>query len=538
MTAGIDDLIALDATLTQHQQAAERGLRAAERLLRVKQSRRDLATFTELTMPDPDDPDDATRSRYSTQPFHRALADALEQVERGDILRLIITFPPRHGKSELTSRRFPAWYVGRDPYRHVIFGTYNDEFARDFGREVRTIMQSKTYRHVFPGCTLAKGEAAADRLRTEQGGLLAFVGVGGSTTGRGADVFIIDDPFKDDADAQSKAKRDSVWNWFQNVAQTRLMSHLGATIIIMTRWHDDDIVGRLLNSDNPHYVKAEAEKWRIINIPALAEENDVLGRKPGEALWPNRFPAEYLEGRRLANPRGFSALYQQRPSPEDGDHFTRDMLLGYEENQRPEVLRVYAASDHAVSTEQGADRTCLLIAGVDVNGNIWLLDAFWKKSKPKATAEAMVALIRKWEPVVWWAEKGHISKSLGPFVRDMMREADVFARIVEVTPSADKVQRATSIIGRASIGQLRIPKFAPWYQDAIDECLKFPAGRYDDFVDALAHLGMGLRKMRRPQGALKSIQIGPAVPGTFRWMKEDAAYRTRERDRSVALGGW
>jgi predicted phage terminase large subunit-like protein len=521
------------ATAEQRRAAAEAGrqLAAAQRVLKTRKAKESLIEFTEFTMPHVEFPDDATKTRYDAQYFHRALAAALEEVEKGNLLRLIITFPPRHGKSELTSRRFPPWLLGRDPYRHIIFATYNQDFSEDYGRDVRGIMESQQYAQVFPGTTLKKGSKAANRLGTEQGGNAFFVGRGGSTTGRGADYLIIDDPLKDRAEANSAVTRQELWDWFNDTASTRLMSDTGAIIIIMTRWHEDDLVGRLTDPANPHYNAEEAASWKIINIPAIAEENDILGREPGAPLWPGRFGIEYLEQFRRRNPVGFSALYQQRPTPADGDFFRAHHLPVYSNEHLPKNLRVYAASDHAVGTKQKNDKTCLLIVGVDEHDVIWLLDCWWQRAPADKAVEAMIALMKRWKPLCWWAESGHISKSIGPFLKKRMREEQVYVQIVEQTPAADKQTRAQAINGRAAMGMVRFPRSASWAEDARQECLKFPQATHDDFVDALAHIGLGLNKLLRAPLTEES-KDEPRV-GTFGWVKKASRERT-EREALIA----
>lgn len=514
---------------------AKRSMLAAQRMLAAKKARDSLIDFTQFTMPHVEHPDDPNLSRYDAQYFHKALAAALEEVEAGRLLRLIVTFPPRHGKSELTSRRFPAWLLGRDPYRHIIFATYNQPFAEDYGRQVRSILQSPSYAAVFPGTKLAKGSAAADRLMTEEGGMTVFVGRGGSSTGRGADFLVIDDPLKDRAEANSATIRNELWDWYNDTMSTRLMSDTGAIIIIMTRWHEDDLVGRLTDPTNPHYNDEEAKSWKIINIPAIAGEDDVLGRKPGDALWPEKFGLDYLRSFERRNPVGFSALYQQTPTPADGELFKTEMLIGYRRDDLPENLRIYAASDHAVGTKQENDRTCLLIVGVDEHGDIWLLDCWWKREKTDIVVDAMISLMKKWKPLIWWAERGHISASIGPFLFRRMREEKVYCNIREQTPAADKVTRAQSIIGRASMGMVHFPVQQHWCEPARQECLKFPMGRNDDFVDTIAHVGMGLDIIiKAPVEQPK--KKGPAV-GTMGWVKAQTKMQERQERRRINLGG-
>ena len=509
--------------------------RLTQRLLSARKAKASLVDFTCFTMPDPEDPADATKSRYQPQYFHRALAQALEDVEAGKMLRLIITFPPRHGKSELSSKRFPAWYVGRDPYRYVAVCTYNQTFAEDIGRQVRAIIRQPAYAQAFPGVTLRKGSTASDRLETEEGGALYFLGRGGTITGRGADLLIIDDPIKNSEEARSETVRNSLWDWFQNDISSRFMTDTGAMIVIQTRWHEDDLVGRLTDPTNPHYDADEAAKWKIINIPAIAEENDVLGREPGQPLWPERFGIDYLENFKRTNPRGFSALYQQKPTPEDGDLIKKEMIKSYRPDQLPKNLRIYAASDHAVGIKQENDKTCLLIVGVDEVNRIWVLDAFWQRARTDKVVDVMLMLMKKHKPVTWWAESGHISKSIGPFLYKRMTEEKVYVHVQEQVPSKDKVTRAQSIIGRMAMGMVYLPSSEPWYEDARQELLKFPNARHDDFVDTLAHIGMGLERQLRASPTAE-VKAGPKV-GSLAWVK----YASEQRKRRMSLAtqrGW
>jgi predicted phage terminase large subunit-like protein len=522
------------------QAAAMRQLAAAQRMLRAKEAEDSLIDFTTFTMPDPDDPDDANRSRYNSERFHRALAAALEEVEKRQIKRLIITFPPRHGKSELTSRRLPAWLLGRDPYRHVMLGTYNQDFANDFGAEVRDIMQDPTYATVFPHTILKTGSKAKDRLGTTRGGRCVFVGRGGSATGRGADYLIVDDPFKDSAEARSPVIRDEVWSWFRDTLTSRLMSDLGVIIIIQTRWHEDDLVGRLTDPENPHYSAEEASRWKVINFRALAEEDDVLGRELGEPLWPERFSREYLEREQRSNPVSFSALYQQHPSPSQGAFFKSENLLTYRHETRPglEYLRIYGASDHAVSTKQENDRTCLLIVGVDSDDVIWLLDCWWQRAPSDKVVEAMIDLQQRWRPLIWWAEVGHITKSLGPFLRKRERERRVYLNIRPGPVATDKVTRAQSIQARSAMNMVRFPRNSPWGEKARQECLRFPNARHDDFVDALAHIGLGLDSISGMSrlGAGSGRRRLPRV-GTLAWVKHAAEGQRQDDRRRLSMGG-
>jgi len=510
----------------------ERGLLLLRRQQAILRSRDSLMDFVKFTSPDPAEPNDVTKSTYENALHHDAVAAALEEVEKGNIQFLILTMPPRHGKTELCSRRFPAWFMGRHPEWSVVVAAYNETLAMDFGAEVRRIMVSPAFKQVFPDVRLTKGGAAKDRLQTEQGGMATFVGVGGSLTGRGAHCLILDDLIKDYEQARSKAFRDRAWEWFTKVAMTRRMGPK-LVIITFTRWHQDDIIGRLTDPENEYYNRALAEKIKVIDLPAIAGENDPLGREPGQPLW-DRYDLEFLNEQRTLDPLGFEALYQQRPSLMDGDLFKRETLRFFEPGEIDErELRIYCASDHAVDTKQRSDYTCLLRVGVDRQLNIYLLDCWWQKQQTDVVVEAMLQLFKQQPaPLVWWAERGHISKSIGPFLRKRMSETGTYGNLVEVTPAADKAQRAQSIVARAAMGKLFFPKGKPWVERAISEMMAFPNGLHDDFVDALAYTGLGLQA-QIPVNSGPSTAKAPRY-GTLGWWKA----QQKGREPATTFGGF
>lgn len=508
------------------------------------QARERFMPFIKFTSPDPEDPNDVERSKYQNAKHHDAIARVIEEVEKGEIPFLILTMPPRHGKSEQVSRRLPAWYIGRHPEQNVVVATYNDDFASDFGKDVRNIIYSAQFKQAFPGVTLQKGGGASDRMQTKQGGLMSFVGRGGSLTGRGAHLLIIDDLIKDDKEAQSQAIRDQAWNWFTKVAMSRRM---GKKLVIMTftRWHADDPIGRLTDPENPCYNERLAKKIKIINLPAIAEDDDPLGRAVGEPLWadgPDKFDLDFLEEQQSLDPLGFAALYQQRPSLLDGDMFKREDIKFYGPGTAvslPDDLRIYASSDHAVGTGQRNDPSCFLKVGIDRNSDIYLLDCIWKKMRSDVAVEAMLTMARgNMKPLLWWAEKGHISKSIGPFLRKRMLETGTYINIREVTPVADKTQRAQSIAARVAMGKVYFPKNELWTEKAINELMAFPNGVHDDFADALAWIGLGLQSQFGPSksGAAEKAKRQPAY-GTLDWVKLGDRWANEKKAR-VAAGGF
>lgn len=499
-------------------------------------SRDNLLMFAKYMSPDPDRKVDPRYSKYQDAKHHRVIAVALEEVEAGRIRRLMISCPPRHGKTRLASHFFPAWYVGRNPGKSFVAATYNDHFADEMGSEVRTVIRDPLYNQVFPEARLKKGAAATNHLQTVANAHMYWAGINGSLTGRGGDILSIDDPIKSRKEADSPVLRDQIWKWYTNVLRTRMMTQDGAIVIITTRWHEDDIVGRHLDPTNPYYNEEEASTWHVINLPALAEDNDSLGRQPGEALWPERFGIAYLEGMRRNDARGFTALYQGRPTPADGSFFKNDYVRPYNRmNELPalESMRFYGASDHAVATGQANDKSCLMVVGVDRDDDVWVMpDLIWNRMPSDYAVENMITLMAKYKPMLWWAERGQISKSIGPFLRKRMLERRIFCAIDEVTPISDKQQRAQSIHARMSMGKVHFPAFARWYADARDQILKFPQGTFDDFVDTLSLIGLGLNK-QIPARRVKLTNNEPK-PLTLGWIKE----MTKRTEREQRDYGW
>src|SRR6185312_1921451 len=262
---------------------------------------------------------------YRDAAHHRLIARKLEAVERGEISRLMITMPPRHGKSMLASEFFPAWYMGRNPDHYVVTATYAQELADDFGRKVKNQIEDKSFGAIFPGVALADDSKSAKRFHIEdneggfehtlkQRGAYYAVGVGGPLTGRGAHLLLIDDPVKNREDADSEIVRKKTRDWYTSTAYTRLMPG-GRIVIIQTRWHEDDLSGWLLE-DHQH------EGWEVLNLPAINDD--------GEALWPEQYDLVALNKIKLAiGARDWSALYQQRPSPETGNYFKAEWLKPY-----------------------------------------------------------------------------------------------------------------------------------------------------------------------------------------------------------------
>jgi predicted phage terminase large subunit-like protein len=511
------------------------GISLLKRQQKALQSRTSLLTYTRFTMPDPTDPGNVELSRYEEEAFHAAVAEALEAVERGEIVQLIFCMPPRHGKTELATKRFAAWISGKHPDWDIAVASYSDTMAQDMGADTRAILTSTQHRQVFPNYRLRRGGNAKDNIQTDQGGRIVFVGRGGALTGRGMHVGLGDDLFKDHEEARSQTIRDSAWNWFTKVFMTRRMGKK-LVILTMTRWHSDDIIGRITDPENPHYNAIEAKRWKIIRLPAIAEEDDPLGRPVGAALWPARYDIDFLESQRRLDPLGFSALYQQTPTVADGVLFRRENVAYYDKENLPDNLTYYCSSDHAVATGQRNDFSVFLKGGVDRQNNIYLTECFWKKVKSDMAVEAMLAMANgKSKPLLWWAEKGHISKSIGPFLYKRMEQTGIYINVREVTPIGNKEQRAQSAAAMFALGKILFPRGEPWVERAIQQLLAFPNGTFDDFVDALSLFGLSLRSQfgNAPREQRKEQ---PAF-GSLAWVKEQDKWREEQR-RNARLGGF
>lgn len=464
--------------------------------MRRRMARKSLIAFTRYTYPE-----------YRPAPHHEIIAEKLEAVEAGECKRLMIFMPPRHGKSELASRRFPAWFLGRNANRNIIAASYNSDLATDFGREVRNIVNSNRYRALFE-TDLSSDSAAANRWHTEQGGMYVAAGIGTAVTGRGAHVLLIDDPFKDREEADSEIIREKKWRWYTSTAYTRLESDIapdvteddelwsdllvdintgraqpfeGAIVVIQTRWHEDDLAGRLLEAQ-----KSGGDQWEVLNLPAILPD--------GGALWPTKYPIKRLEQIKAAiGERDWSALYQQEPSPDEGAYFKRDWFRTY--TDAPKHLRVYGASDYAV-TKDGGDWTVHIVCGVDPEDNIYVLDVWRRQVLTDESVDAFCQMVKDHKPMIWAEDRDQIVNSIGPFVNRRMRELKAYCRREQISMGRqDKPMRARAIQARSAMGKVYLPANAPWLADFMGELLMFDAGKHDDQVDAFGLIGRLLDEM-------------------------------------------
>lgn len=410
------------------------------------------------------------------------LIEKLEAVARGDIQNLMVWMPPGSAKSTYASVLFPAWFLAQDTSKSIIAASHTAELASSFGRRVRNTISEHS---ATLGYDIASDNAAADRWQVAGGGEYISAGVGGSITGRRADLALIDDPVASRQDADSELKRNRAWEWYLFDLRTRLKPN-GRTIIIQTRWHEDDLSGRL--------IEHEAHKWEVLRLPMIAEENDQLGREIGEQLWAEWFTDDMVADAKR-DERVWSALYQQRPSPETGDYFKKDWLRPTAQIPDVKTLAIYGGSDYAVSEGRG-DYTVHVVIGVDPENRMYLLD-LWRGQKDSSVwIDAFCDLVKQWKPLGWAEEAGQIKSSIGSFKMQRMRERQAYVHCDTFsTHGGNKSIRAQSIRGRIALNGIYYKHGEPWVNDLISEMMSFPAGKHDDQVDALGLVGQLLDKM-------------------------------------------
>ncbi|WP_257616528.1 phage terminase large subunit [Rodentibacter ratti] len=454
--------------------------------LNLELARRNLLDFTLETKPD-----------FVTGWFNEIIAKELQQfyqdVIDGKQPRLMIFAPPRSGKSELFSRRFPAWAFGKNPDLQVIACSYSADLASRMNRDVQRIMDDEKYHDIFPHSSLNNKRIttiSGQALRNSEifeiighKGAYRSAGVGGGITGMGADIAIIDDPVKDAKEANSQTVRDGVWDWYTTTLYTRLSPKSGV-LLGMTRWHEDDLAGRLLQEmDNG------GDQWRVVSFPAIAEQNEEH-RKEGEALHPERFSLERLEKIKMAvGSHTWNALYQQRPSSKGGGIIKGEWFKYY--SQLPPDIKfksIYA--DTAQKTKEHNDYTVFIVAGKSSDNRVYILDLIrgkWEAPELERT------LYQTWNKHYADRTSGRLTKvniedkaSGTSLIQKLTRDGHIPVSPVQV--DRDKYTRVLGVQGYIESGYIVLPDNAPWVRDFIAECEAFTATdshKHDDQVDAL-----------------------------------------------------
>jgi len=449
------------------------------------------------------------------------LDQALVEVAAGRCARLLVAMPPRHGKSEEVSRYFPAWYLGHFPDRRVILASYEASFAESWGRGAREVLAA--WGPTVFGVTVSETSASASWWGiTGHSGYMATAGVGGPITGKGGNVIIVDDPIKNAEEARSPLMRARAWDWYRSVLRTRLEPG-GAIIVVMTRWHADDLAGRLREA-----AARGGEAWTEIRLPAIAEADDPLGRPIGAALWPERFSQAVLQAtEESVGAYWWAAQYQQRPTVEGGEIFLRTGLRTYTveddtyvlqlRNSEDEVTGTVRVADHgaarfgtvdlAISEKESADYTVLLSCASLPEGRLAILNCFRAHVGPGEHVTQFLRLRDQWQ-LDW------IGIEDTQFQRDVVAQAH--RRGLAARPliaRGDKVVRAQGAAALWNAGRIFLPAHAPWLERFVEELATFPRGRHDDQVDALAY---AVRALQRPAPMLVA-PIGLPRVSPWRW---------------------
>lgn len=496
----------------------------AERTL----ARRRLLQFTKLTHP-----------RYMAGWVHDDVCRRLERFSRevaeGKSPRLMLLMPPRHGKSEIASVRFPAWHLGHHPEHEIINVGYNLDLPMGFSRRVRELFRDPDFAAMFPEAKLCADSQSVERWSTTAGGGFTAAGRGGGITGKGAHVLIVDDPIKDQAEADSLLVRDALWDWYQSTAYTRLAPG-GGVLVIQTWWSDDDLAGRLQQA-MARIGKEGSEEgiddFEIIKYPAISTsyeyrddadpddigpiihsdtpidvDNPPLGysrhlrllRPKDFCLHEDRYPTDALRRIRAnLQPRIWSALYQQNPVPDEGMYFKQEYFKYHRQLPSPQGLNLYTAWDFAIGEKQTNDWTVGATIMQDEVDQLFVVEIIRFRGDSFQIVEAMLDAALRWGAIpqtgyLIGAEDGQIWRAIEPMLKKRMTERGQYVPYEVLRPMTDKMARARPLQGRMQQGRVIFPENASWRPVVENELLRFPAGVHDDIVDALAwaaHLCMG-----------------------------------------------
>ena len=447
---------------------------------------------------------------YKVGPHHKRLAKIFEDIANGVKKRVVVNIAPRHGKSELISYLAPAWFLGKYPHKKVIMASHTADLAVNFGRRVRNLVASDPYKQIFPQIELQQDSKSASRWGTNFNGEYFAIGVGGALAGRGADLFIIDDPHSEQEAKQGRADVFlPAWEWFQSGPIQRLMPG-GAIIIVMTRWSKLDLTGQVIN----HMSKNEdAEQWEVVEFPAILPS--------GSPLWPEFWPVEELNAKKASlDPRYWQAQYMQDPTAEEGALIKREWWQIWEEDDPPKCEYLIMSLDAAQENNNRADYNALTVWGVffneEVNNyNIILLNAIKKRMEYPELKKLVFEEYKEWEPDSFIVEK----KSNGAALYQEIRRMGL--PLQEFTPSKgqDKIARVNSVTDLFASGIVWAPD-KRWAKEVIEECNDFPSGTNDDLVDSTTQALMRFRN----GGFIRLPSDEPDEPAMFRRKNQYAYY--------------
>lgn len=464
-----------------------------------------------------------TFPKYRAEWFHEALARKLDDFASGKIKRLMVFMPPQHGKSELVSRRLPAYLLGVNPELQIILGSYNDTFAKKFCRSIQRTIASEAYQEIFPNTKLdGMGRPAGDFVRAanefeihngkERTGALMSVGVSTGATGNTADVIILDDVIKDRKEAESKTYRDNVYDWWSDALSTRLPDS-GRVLITLTRWHEDDIAGRILAEEGR---VEDGGKWHVFVLPAIKEDdsNPEDIRQIGEALYPAKHGLAKLKGIEAKNPRTWSSLYQQRPAPLEGALIKRGFFPIWSPSQVLQFIKGRQfKKDFVVDTAftQKSKNDPSAILTYFILENLLFITDFQKfrKEAPELleTLKLHYAKNATRQSMLFIEPKANGISIVQLLKRVRLEDGRVMNVKEDTPPDVDKYARASAITDLLSTGRV-ILVAGPWNRVFLDDCSVFPNGKEAEAVDVLV---MAVDKLENPQYQKTSMRT--SVPG-------------------------
>ena len=419
---------------------------------------------------------------YRIAKHHAFIAHKLMAMERGEISRLCLFCPPRHGKTKLASIDFSAWLIGRNPDENIIFGTYSSDRAGDVGRNVKNQVISPEFGAVFPNCKISTDSKSAHKITTLSGGEFFAVGAGEGLTGRGAKWLILDDLIKNREDLTETSK-EKLQEWFNTVAYTRLAPG-GKIVLIMTRWAYDDIAGYLLD----HH---QHENWDVVNFPAICEDvseetgKDVLGRELGEALWPDQYDVNTLgQIKQTLGSLDFNALYQQRPTPKSGGLVSLDWFHRFDLEYQKRYKRIIMSFDTGQKKLAQHDPTALTVWAVENNKNL-LIDVFNKRVSYPELYKAVLERHRYWSQFSDYIVQIIIEdKGSGiSLLQDL--KANTRIPVIGIVPHKNKVERLKEVVPLIESGLVGLPKQAKWLFETETQLARFPLWKHDDIVDSI-----------------------------------------------------
>jgi predicted phage terminase large subunit-like protein len=413
---------------------------------------------------------------------HEIMADAFEKVVFGDCKRLIINMPPRHTKSEFASYLLPAFFMGNFPDKKIIQATHTAELAVNFGRKVRNLLDSEEFQKIFPGVKLQSDSKASGRWATDKGGEYFAVGVGGAIAGKGADLFIIDDPHTEQEAilaAHDPAIYDKAFDWYTSGPRQRLQPD-ARIVIVMTRWGKRDLTGRLIQTSMD---RGEGEsEWEVIELPAILPS--------GNSLWPQFWKIEALEALKAELPaHKWNAQYQQQPTNAEGAILKREWWKRWDRNRPPECEYIIISADTAFTKNNRSDYSAFTVWGVfdkvndsGVEGqNIILLDAFKERMEFPDLKQRALEVYKEWQPDTMLIE----GKASGlPLIHELRQIGIPVSEFTPTRASGDKIMRANSVSDMFASGIVWAPE-TRWADEVIEECASFPNGSHDDYVDAV-----------------------------------------------------